>query len=96
MGTCTIADIVHVIGGASETTRPSNLLFIFLRRINDGFQGPLASSWSHLGVATLETPSFAVGGGGKILSAIAISPTRQFTRSAYPFSTLISPLTQMG
>jgi hypothetical protein len=63
MGTTTVADIIHVFGGVSDRNQalqPS----VYFPQEGEWIvsQDALASSWSHLGVASLETRLFAIGG----------------------------------
>lgn len=63
MGTCTVADIVHVIGGVTEESQALQP-FVYFPQEDQwmDFKDILGSSWSHLGAATLETHLFAIGG----------------------------------
>jgi DNA-binding CsgD family transcriptional regulator len=63
MGTCTIADIVHVFGGESDNSQALQPSIYFPQEDEwIASKDALASTWSHLGVAAIETRLFAIGG----------------------------------
>ena len=62
MGVVSIANIIHVIGGESDITSLSPLLYFPQRDEWQQFQVPEARSWSRLGLATVETHLYAFGG----------------------------------
>ncbi len=63
MGVASIADIIYVVGGVGETdsTLPP-LQYVHQQDQWQEFEGPFPQRWSHLGLISLQTQLYGVGG----------------------------------
>jgi DNA-binding CsgD family transcriptional regulator len=68
-GLTSVADILHVIGGLGETESLSPLKYFPQEDMWDAFLPPRQGSWSHMGVASIESFLYVLGGqwGDKIV-----------------------------
>ncbi len=63
MGTASVADIIHLVGGLEERGASfSQLEYSSQEDVWKVFENPLAEAWSFMGVTRLETKLFVLGG----------------------------------